>query len=187
VSAASAAAQFANDLPTAQAAVAYADRVHTGQRRRYDGAPFIRHPLEVGRLLRDAGAGEELIAAGILHDVLETERVTVQELGAVFGARVAALVASVTEDSAITGYAKRKAALRLQVARAGDEALLLFAADKVSKVRELRASGAAPPPRRVAHYRRSLELLEQRRPGCAMTRRLARELARIDAPARALA
>jgi hypothetical protein len=50
-------------------------------------------------------------------------------------------------------------------------------------VRELLASGAAAPPRRVTHYRRSLELLQQRRPRCAMTRRLAQELARVEQPA----
>lgn len=45
---------------------------------------------------------------------------------------------AVSDDDRITGYAKRKAALRQQVAGGGEEALTLFAADKLSKLRELR-------------------------------------------------
>ena len=41
---------------------------------------------------------------------------------------------AVTDDPAISDVAARKSALIAQVARAGDEALMVFAADKVSKV-----------------------------------------------------
>ena len=134
-------------LPTTQAAIAYAERLHTGQRRKIDGSPFIEHPLEVASLLYHAGAPDHVIAAGVLHDTLEKTDATEAELAARFGARVAALVRAVTEDKRITSYAKRKAALREQAANAGQQALLVFAADKLSKVRELRlAARAAFPP-----------------------------------------
>jgi (p)ppGpp synthase/HD superfamily hydrolase len=81
-----------------------------------------------------------VVAAGVLHDVLEKTAVTTRELDARFGAAVAGLVRAVTEDKRIEGYEARKGALRQQVAAAGPEALMLFAADKVSKVRELRSA-----------------------------------------------
>jgi (p)ppGpp synthase/HD superfamily hydrolase len=39
--------------------------------RSSDGAPFIRHPLEVATVLYRTGAPDHLIAAGLLHDVVE--------------------------------------------------------------------------------------------------------------------
>jgi (p)ppGpp synthase/HD superfamily hydrolase len=153
--------------------------LHEGQSRRSDGAPFIVHPIEVAALLHDAGAGDRLIAAGMLHDTLEKTDASPSALRRRFGARVTALVVAVTEDPAIAGYARRKAALRAQVAEAGEEALMLFAADKLSRAVELRAAGSAPPGRRLAHYRASLNVLEKRLPDCELTERLRNELARL--------
>jgi (p)ppGpp synthase/HD superfamily hydrolase len=151
-------------LPTTRAALTYAQERHAGQRRRGDGAPFIEHPAEVAWLLYRAGAPDHVIAAGVLHDTIEKAGADFVELQARFGPRTAALVAAVSEDSRIPTYARRKAALRDQVAAAGPEALMVFAADKVSKLRELSLPGAParPPQRRMRHYRRCLELLERR-------------------------
>jgi (p)ppGpp synthase/HD superfamily hydrolase len=172
-------APFGPELPKARAAFAYAELRHHGQRRKSDGAPFILHPLEVARLLRDAGARDELVAAGVLHDVIEKASAAPADLRRRFGARVAALVSAVSEDPAIAGYAKRKSALRERVADAGEEALMLFAADKLSKVCELRAHTVRAPARRIAHYRRSLELLQALLPDYVLTRRFAAEFDRL--------
>jgi len=172
------------ELSTSQAAVSYAERLHAGQRRRCDGAPFIVHPLEVAGLLRSARADDELIAAGVLHDVIEKCAVTAAELNERFGARVTYLVCAVSENPLIDNYAKRKAALREQAARCGPDALTLFAADKVSKARELQIPGVKIPRRRVAHYRQSLELLLTRLPSHPLTLQFAAELERVPKPAR---
>jgi (p)ppGpp synthase/HD superfamily hydrolase len=158
-------------LPLTRRALAYAERLHAGQRRAVDGVPFIAHPLEVACLLYDAGAPDHVIAAGILHDVLEKTDADPGDLQARFGARVAVLVLAVSEDKRIAGYARRKAALRAQVARAGREALMVFAADKISKARELRlqnsrsrrrsASRSRERERRLDQYCRCLRLLEE--------------------------
>ncbi len=94
---------------------------------------------------------------------------------------------AVSEDASISGYVRRKAALRAQVADAGEEALMLFAADKIAKVRELASAGVRSAPRRLDHYRLSLELLERCRPQCGLTRRLAAELDALAARQPALA
>ncbi len=171
--------QFSRALPRTQVAVEYARRLHQGQRRQVDGQPFILHPLEVGALLYQAGAPDDVIAAGLLHDTLEKADAAEAELSRMFGAHVTALVLAVTEDDRISGYAHRKAALRDQVATAGDEALMLFAADKVSKARELSLGGRigkAVRRRRLTHYRRCLALLQERLPECPLVGMLAREL-----------
>jgi (p)ppGpp synthase/HD superfamily hydrolase len=173
-------------LPVTQRAIAYAERVHEGQRRSSDGAPFITHPLEVACLLHDAGAPDHVIAAGVLHDVLEKTDADAQDLQARFGRRVARLVVAVSEDQHIRGYTERKTALREQVAAAGSKALMVFAADKVSKVRELKledarsceqpARGSRQRDRQIANYRRCLQLLEELLTGSSLVAELRTEL-----------
>jgi hypothetical protein len=80
-------------------------------------------------------------------------------------------VASVTEDPAIESLRERKAALREQIRRAGDDAAMIFAADKLAKVRELRTrvtqvqQAEEPIPSelevKLEHYRASLGMLEE--------------------------
>ena len=177
---------FPPGLSQTQAAVAFAERMHAGQHRG-DGSPFILHPLEVASLLYYAGAADYLIAAGMLHDVVEKAGVTAATLRARFGAQITSLVLAVSDDDRIVDYEERKAALRRQVVGAGEDALHLFAADKVSKLRELRretAGDSSAPPgrarrlraRRVRHYRRSLALLEERIPESTLVRELRSEL-----------
>jgi len=181
--------------PNLQAALAYAKWLHSGQRRRVDGAPFILHPLEVVSLLRGAGAPDHVIVAGALHDIIEKTDVDAADLQARFGPAVATVVLAVTEDARIIDYEQRKAALREQVARAGQEAMLVFAADKISKVRELslqrperrqsrRHAGWSTRrrDRRLAHYRRCLLLLRKHLPDSPLVKQLAAELDAIGAP-----
>jgi hypothetical protein len=180
--------RFSERLPQTKAAVAYAQRGHAGQRQG-DGTPYLLHPLEVASLLQIAGAPDHLIAAGVLHDVLEKTDASESDLRRRFGAQITNLVLAVSDDDRITGYGHRKAALRKQVARAGDEAAALFAADKLSKLRELRhetaldgqGSGATGRirslrARRLRHYQRSLAMLEDRAPELSLVRDLHEEL-----------
>jgi (p)ppGpp synthase/HD superfamily hydrolase len=81
--------------------------------------------------------------AGLLHDTIEKTSTEAADLRRRFGVHVASLVVALSEDPAISGYSARKAALRDQVGAAGDEALMVFAADKVSKARELRMAPAS--------------------------------------------
>jgi (p)ppGpp synthase/HD superfamily hydrolase len=184
-------------LPRTKAALAFAEEQHAGQLRKVDGAAFIAHPIEVASLLYDAGAGDDVIAAGLLHDTLEKTRTDATELRMRFGPRVARLVAAVSEDESIPGYAARKAALRRQVEAAGTDAMLVFAADKVSKVRELSvapegseaarlaATVSRTRQRRLNHYRHCLELLERHIADSPLVRQLRTELElRSAAPGR---
>ena len=168
-------------LPETRAALAYAEDRHAGQRRKTDGAPFIEHPLEVAWLLYRAGAPDHVIAAGVLHDTIEKAGASVGELRERFGPRTARLVVAVSEDPEISGYVRRKAALREQVAAAGPEALMVFAADKISKVREI-ASSRSVARRRLTHYRRCLELLERLLSDSPLVTQLRAEFDRVAAP-----
>ena len=160
-----AAGQFAG-LPMAQAALSFARARHAGQHREIDHAAFITHPIEVGWLLLRDGQPDAIIAAGLLHDVLEKTTTTSAELKRRFGAHVARLVESISDDSSLDDYVSRKRELRHRVAHADSGTRAVFAADKVAKVRELAllpAQQLNEPKNRakLAHYRSSLKMLRR--------------------------
>ena len=175
-------ATFLGGRPSAQRAAALAFEAHEGQERQVDGAPFAVHLLEVAVLLHEGGYPDEVVCAGLLHDAVEKGGVDAEQLLAGFGARVADIVATLTEDASIEDYEARKAALRDDAAAADDDTLAVFAADKLVKARELRigAAGdllmAADLAGRRRHYMASLEMLERRLPEHSFTQLLRFEL-----------
>src|SRR3954471_22403030 len=123
---------FVAELPTTLDALEFAAERHEGQRRETDRAPFILHPLEVAHLLRGRGYPDHVVAAGVLHDVIEDAAVPYEELVERFGLEVAGLVREVSEPVREGSYVDRKARLRESIADASADALAVFAADKVA-------------------------------------------------------
>jgi (p)ppGpp synthase/HD superfamily hydrolase len=170
---------FVYGSPLIRDALGFAADRHEGQTRDQDDAPFVTHPVEVARLLHEAGYSDEVVAAGVLHDVLENTSAQADELQRRFGAEVTRLVEAVSDDPSIEDQAARKAALRDQVAGAGECAAAVFAADKVSKARELRRRNGRFSRRdqdRIQHYEASLEMLERMLPGRGLVDQLRAEL-----------
>jgi len=169
--------------PLTRRALAFATLRHRGQRRTSDSAPFILHPLEVAQLLSGRDHRDEVVAAAILHDVVEDTGVEPAEIAERFGPEVAALVEVLSEPSPVGSYRERKARLRDAVSRASDEALVIFAADKVAKVRELRmtiAMGGAADPEKLEHYWASLEMLTTQHAGHPLVQQLRFELEALE-------
>ena len=138
-------------------------------------------------MLYDAGAPDHVIAAGALHDTVEKTPTTVADLRAHFGAAITRLVLALTDDEHIADHDERKAATRKQAAAAGEEALMILAADKISKARELRLEIATARRRKAAivtasrlqrfhHYERCLQLLERHLPDSPLVTDLRAEI-----------
>ena len=70
-----------------------------GQTRKYTGEPYVVHPIEVSELVASVGGTEAMVAAALLHDVLEDTEVTVDVLEELFGSEVADLVLWLTDIS----------------------------------------------------------------------------------------
>lgn len=157
---------FARELPVTRTAISFARERHRDQRRDGDGAQFIAHPVEVAALLARSGYRDEVVAAAVLHDVLEDTGAAAAELSTRFGSEVCRLVDLVSDDPSIADEEERKADTRARVRRDGGDALAVYAADKVSKVRELRmrlAAGLDPERAEVKlrRYRLALEMLDE--------------------------
>ena len=80
-------------------AIAFATERHEGQYRRYDNEPYINHPLRVSETVRRASLDREVIAASILHDVVEDTDTTLEEISEIFGSNVAKYVDDMTDIS----------------------------------------------------------------------------------------
>jgi (p)ppGpp synthase/HD superfamily hydrolase len=120
-------------------AVAAARELHDGKVRDLgDDVPFIEHPLAVAELLAEYGAGDELLAAGLLHDTLEYTDFGLGPLRKSFGMKVALIVCALTEDFDIDDHEERKREVRERITRTGSEAQRVFAADKIVNVIETR-------------------------------------------------
>jgi hypothetical protein len=121
-------------------ALSVARRSHAGQFRQTgcDEIAFIEHLLAVGELLAVQNHPDEVLAAGLLHDIAEHAEVEPESLRGRFGDEVVELVEALTEDPTIPDYEERKKEHRERVAAAGPNAQAIFAADKTTNVAVLR-------------------------------------------------
>ena len=71
-------------------------KAHDGQFRA-SGEPYIIHPIAVADLLKEIGASPSVIAAGLLHDVVEDTGIPLSEIEKDFGNEVKTLVEGVTK------------------------------------------------------------------------------------------
>ena len=173
-------------LPVTRNAVEFARERHAGQRRRADDAPFVLHPIEAASILERSGYPDHVVAAAVLHDVLEDTEAERPELEERFGPEVAELVATVSDDPSITDPEAQKDDVRERVRRAGGYAQAVYAADKISKVRELRTMMARSLADdslavRRERYRKALRMLEETIPGSRLVELLRFELETLDA------
>lgn len=125
-------------------AVIFAAEKHAGMKRKLGDTPYILHPLEAALIVSTLTDDEEVLAAAVLHDIVEDTDVTLEELAERFTPRVAALVASETEDKR-AGIPKseswliRKEASLAALRRADDPAVLfIWLGDKLSNLRSFR-------------------------------------------------
>ena len=79
-------------------AIAFAVTAHDGMRRKKSSAPYILHPMEAAVIVGTMTDDQDLIAAAVLHDVVEDAGITIEEIEEKFGKRVRLLVQSETEN-----------------------------------------------------------------------------------------
>jgi GTP diphosphokinase / guanosine-3',5'-bis(diphosphate) 3'-diphosphatase len=117
----------------------FAAEKHMTQRRKgCENVPYINHLIKVADVIYTVGkeTDEELLAAALLHDVLEDTCATEKEMRIKFGDRVTNMVVEVTDDMSMT-YEDRK---RHQIKNASfisNDAKKLKIADKISNIEDM--------------------------------------------------
>ena len=115
-------------------AAAFAERVHRGTFRKGTTIPYIVHPMETAVIVSGFTDEEEMIAAALLHDVVEDVGVTGEELEARFGNRVKELVLAESEDKS-KSWEQRKAFTLSHLADSSRDVKILALGDKLSNMR----------------------------------------------------
>jgi myo-inositol-1(or 4)-monophosphatase len=123
-------------------AIIFAVRAHAGTERRGKGFPYIVHPMEAMEIVATMTSDQELLAAAALHDTVEDTPVTVEQIRAEFGPRIADLVASesdtfeegVSEED--SWHARKQAAID-RLAKASHDAKIVALGDKLSNMRTI--------------------------------------------------
>ena len=124
-------------------AILYATVMHQGKVRKFKGIPFILHPLEVAQILSTMTDDQEVIAAGILHDIVEDTDGTLSEIEKRFGQRVAFLVSSESEEEypgeekSATWRRRKEGSLRVLQSSTDTGVKMLWLADKLANIRSL--------------------------------------------------
>lgn len=84
------------NLKLIQEAFAMANHAHAGKFRE-SGHPFITHPLATACKLAEMKLGLNVVAAGLLHDVVEDTEISSDDITEKFGEEITFLVESVTK------------------------------------------------------------------------------------------
>lgn len=121
-------------------AMIFAAQKHDGAVRKASRIPYIVHPMEAAAIAASITDDQEILAAAVLHDVMEDCGVSYGELHARFGKRVADLVFEDSNNQGVYASAswnvrKREAVRKL--ASASREMRLLTLADKLSNIRAI--------------------------------------------------
>ena len=122
-------------------AIAFAVKAHDGMRRRKSDAPYVLHPMEVGAIIGTMTDKQEVIAAGVLHDVVEDAGITIDEVGEKFGKRVMELVSAETENKREecppedTWRIRKEESLEKLKSTNDIDVLMLWLGDKLSNIR----------------------------------------------------
>lgn len=165
--------------PVVREALQVAAEAHAGQVRNGSGGlPYIEHPKMVAEQLAASGYDDDqVLAAALLHDVVEDSEVTVAELRERFGAEIAALVEALSDDQSIEPYRERKDEHRGRIESVDGAALAIYGADKLTNVSTLRLAlareGAAVPDEFKVPLELKLEVWEA---DAELLRRLVPEL-----------
>ena len=90
-------------------AAAFAAEAHKGAVRKGSNIPYMTHPAETAVIVSMMSDDEEVIAAALLHDVIEDAGITEEVIREKFGSRVAELVVAESEDKS-KSWIERKGA-----------------------------------------------------------------------------
>ena len=119
----------------------FATKAHTDVRqvRKYTGEPYIVHPIEVMMITSLAGSvTEDMLAAALLHDVVEDTEKTLDDIYKLFGISITAFVEELTEPETKGKRATRKAAEAERLSKVSDEAQTIKIADSISNIRTIK-------------------------------------------------
>ncbi len=123
-------------------AIVFATKAHEGQLRKGTQIPYILHPLEAASIVGTMTTDDVVIAAAVLHDVVEDTGTTVDTIRDLFGEKVAECVAAESEEKRENMPAESTWKLRKQetlehLKTSSKEIKMITLGDKLSNIRAI--------------------------------------------------
>ncbi len=115
-------------------AIEVAARAHQGHVRKYTDIPYISHPFGVAMILSRCGCSDELIAAGLLHDVVEDTSISLGDISQMFGDEVTTIVYGCTEQDKSQPWMVRKSHAIEFMSTAPRDTKIVACADKLDNI-----------------------------------------------------
>lgn len=91
--------------------------------------PTLFHSIRVGLLLYELGYSENIVLAGLLHDIIEDSDINELEINELFNKEVATIVKANSKNDSILDTKERAEELIRRCILAGENALIVKAAD----------------------------------------------------------
>lgn len=112
----------------------YATKAHKGQTRKMEDVDMIFHPFTVGMILQRNQCDEDIVTAGILHDVVEDTEKTFDDIEREFGKKVRDYVYDASEPDKSLPWRQRKEHTIETIKNAPLGSKLIVACDKISNL-----------------------------------------------------
>lgn len=127
-------------------ALVFATEHHQHQHRKGTKIPYMAHLLNVCKLVAENNCSDEILAAALLHDVVEDTDVTIEEIEEKFGKQVAEIVRGATEldklekkaiEKESTWLERKEHTIHFLQHEANTDQLLVSGADKLDNLRSI--------------------------------------------------
>src|ERR671915_293974 len=137
----------------------FAAKAHEGQQRR-SGEEFIHHPYAIARISAELRQPDEIVAAALLHDVVEDTEVSLDDVASEFGEEIAQLVDGVPKLTRVQFQSREQAEAenyrKMILAMARDPGVILIKlADRLHNLRTIEYLGKQ---KQVQKAREALEV-----------------------------
>ena len=131
-----------NSMKLLTKAITLASKKHECQKRKGTDIPYIVHPLEALSIASTITNDETVLAAAVLHDIVEDCDVSIRQIELKFGIEVARLVAADTEnkrenESAESTWKIRKQETLDRIEKMDKNSKIVVLADKLSNMRAI--------------------------------------------------
>lgn len=127
-------------------ALVFATRHHQHQHRKGTKIPYMAHLINVCKLLAENNCSDDVLAAALLHDVVEDTAVTIEEVETTFGHAIADIVRGATEldklekknsEKEDSWLNRKEHTIHFLSHNATTEQLLVSGADKLDNLRSI--------------------------------------------------
>nr|MBN1228584.1 bifunctional (p)ppGpp synthetase/guanosine-3',5'-bis(diphosphate) 3'-pyrophosphohydrolase [Anaerolineae bacterium] len=144
----------------------FALEAHAGQKRA-SGEAYVIHCIEVARILIELELDTAVVAAGLLHDIVEDTPISLDDLQNEFGEEIAMLVSGVTKLDQITDatnassdhqYANREAEFLRKTLLAMNDDIRVILVKLADRLHNMRTLGHLPHDRQIRMARETMEI-----------------------------